>query len=136
MRGINKVILLGHVGRAPESRTTQDGRVVTTFSLATRKVYLNRAGEKHDETEWHRIVTFGKLAEVCYQYLEKGRPLYAEGRLQTRSWEDREGITRFSTEVVADTIQLLRSGTAGQVAQAPNPILRSDAAETSADWAA
>ncbi|MFM7202858.1 MAG: single-stranded DNA-binding protein [Myxococcota bacterium] len=135
MRGINKVILLGHVGRAPESRTTQDGRVVTTFSLATRKVYLNRSGEKHDETEWHRIVTFGKLAEVCSQYLEKGRPLYVEGRLQTRSWEDREGITRFTTEVVADTIQLLRAGNASQVAQSSTPILK-EQSDMPVDWAA
>jgi single-strand DNA-binding protein len=135
MRGINKVILLGHVGRAPESRTTQDGRVVTTFSLATRKVYLNRSGEKHDETEWHRIVTFGKLAEVCIQYLEKGRPLYVEGRLQTRSWEDREGITRFTTEVVADTIQLLRAGNASQVAQSSTPILK-EQSDMPVDWAA
>jgi len=114
MRGINKVILLGNVGRAPETREIGDGRPMTTFSLATSRVYMDKNGERQEETEWHRIVSFGRLAEICGQYLERGRPVYVEGRLKTRQWMDKDNVKRYSTEIMMDTIQLLSRGTVGR----------------------
>lgn len=107
MRGINKVILLGNVGKDPEVRQTLDGRPIASFSLATNRVFMDRAGNRQEETEWHRLVSFGKIAEICGEYLEKGRPVYVEGRLQTRQWEDKQGVSRSTTEILVDTLQLL-----------------------------
>jgi single-strand DNA-binding protein len=108
MAGINKVILIGNLGRDPEVRYTPDGTAVTNFSIATSLEWNDKnSGEKKEKTEWHRIVTFRKLAEICGQYLSKGRQVYVEGRLQTRSWDDKEGVKRYITEVVADTVQFL-----------------------------
>lgn len=129
MRGINKVILLGNVGRAPETRYTHDGRPITSFAIATSRVYMDKAGERQEETEWHKVVSFGKLAEVCGQYLEKGRPVYLEGRLQTRQWNGQNGEQRSSTEVLLDTIQLLSRGTGGATrAQVPSGQIASEEA--------
>lgn len=107
MRGINKVILVGHVGKAPELRHTQDGRPFTSFSLATGRMYTSRTGEKREETEWHKLVAFGKLAEIASAYVGKGRPLYIEGRLHSRSYQDSNGTAKTATEVHVDTLQLL-----------------------------
>jgi len=107
MRGINKLILLGNVGRNPETRLTKDGRHVTSFSLATNRTYVTKSGDRREETEWHRVVAFGRLAEICGQFLESGRQIYLEGRVQTRQWTDGDGNTRYTTEVLADTMQLL-----------------------------
>lgn len=127
MRGINKVILLGNVGKSPERRTTSDGRPITSFSLATRRVFLDRAGQKQEETEWHRLISFGKIAEICGEYLEKGRPVYVEGRLQTRQFEDKQGVNRYVTEVLVDTLQLLgRADDSRERGRPSAPIVRDD----------
>jgi single-strand DNA-binding protein len=108
-RGINKVILIGNLGRDPEIRYTQDGQAVVNFTLATTLEWRDKAtGEKRDKTEWHRIVAFRKLAEICGEYLSKGRQVYIEGRLQTRTYEQ-DGVTKYITEVVANDMQMLGS---------------------------
>lgn len=107
MAGINKVILIGNLGRDPEVRYTPDGRAVTSFSIATSLEWKDKdSGEKKSKTEWHRIVAFGKLGEICGEYLSKGKQTYVEGRLQTRSWE-KDGTTHYTTEIVANDVQFL-----------------------------
>ena len=114
MAGINKVILIGNLGRDPELRYTQNGQPVANFSLATRENWGDKSsGEKVEKTEWHRVVVWGRTAEHCSQYLAKGRTVYVEGRLQTRDWEDKEGHKRSTTEVNAQTVQFL-GGPRGQ----------------------
>jgi len=114
---INKVILVGHLGRDPEVRSTQSGTSVANFTMATNRVWTDReTGQRNEETEWHRIVVWGRQAEVAGQYLRRGRQVYVEGRLQTRSWEDRQsGEKRWSTEVVCEVFKMLgsREGGAG-----------------------
>ena len=106
-RGVNKVILIGNLGRDPEIRYTQDGNAVANFTLATSMEWRDKAsGEKREKTEWHRIVAFRKLGEICGEYLSKGKQVYIEGRLQTRSWEQ-DGVTKYMTEVVASDMQML-----------------------------
>ena len=107
MASVNKVILVGNLGRDPEIRYTQQGTAVANFSLATTNRFKARSGEMEERTEWHRIVAWDKLAEICGQYLAKGRQVYIEGRLQTREWEDKDGNKRSTTEVVAQTMQML-----------------------------
>ncbi len=104
---LNKVILIGRLGNDPEVRYTQDGTMVTNFNLATNEYWKDKNGEKAQRTEWHRIVTFRKLAEICGNYLSKGKLVYVEGRLQTRPWEDKEGNKRSTTEVIASNMQIL-----------------------------
>jgi single-strand DNA-binding protein len=106
---INKAILVGRLGRDPEVRYTPDGMMVTNFTLATDEQWKDKSGEKTQKTEWHRIVTFGKLAEICGKYLVKGKLVFVEGRIQTRSWEDKDGVKRFTTEIVASNMQMLDS---------------------------
>ncbi|MBN2494423.1 MAG: single-stranded DNA-binding protein [Deltaproteobacteria bacterium] len=107
MAGVNKAILVGNLGADPEARYTQGGSAVTNFRIATSERWTGRDGQPQERTEWHRIVTFGRLAEHCRDYLSKGRQVYVEGRIQTRSWEDRDGNKRYTTEVVANTVQFL-----------------------------
>jgi single-strand DNA-binding protein len=107
MASVNKVILVGNLGRDPELRYTQSGQAVANFTLATTERFSNRDGDRQERTEWHRIVTWGKTAELCAQYLSKGRSVYIEGRLQTREWEDKEGQKRRTTEITAQTVQFL-----------------------------
>ncbi|MDJ0876819.1 MAG: single-stranded DNA-binding protein [Desulfobacterales bacterium] len=111
--GVNKVILVGHLGRDPEVRYTQDGRPICNFTMATTEQWRDKnSGERRDKTEWHRIVVFGKLAEICGEYLSKGRQVYIEGKLQTRKWQGQDGQDRWTTEVVVDingTMQMLGS---------------------------
>ena len=104
---VNKVILIGRLGKDPEMRFTQGGRAVTSFSLATNENWTDQSGERQERTEWHRIVTWGKLAENCAKLLNKGKQVYIEGRLQTRSWDDRDGNKRYTTEIVANAMQIL-----------------------------
>ena len=107
--GLNKAILIGNLGRDPEIRYTPSGVAVANLNLATSETWTNKEGQKETRTEWHRVVAFGKLAEICGEYLSKGRQIYIEGRIQTREWEDKEGIKRYTTEVVAN--QMLMLGT-------------------------
>jgi len=105
--GINKVILIGNLGADPETRYTQGGQAVTNFRIATSEKWTDKQGQPQERTEWHRIVTFGRLAEHCRDYLSKGRQVYVEGRIQTRQWEDKDKNKRFTTEIVALTVQFL-----------------------------
>lgn len=107
MASVNKVILVGNLGKDPEIRTTPTGRTVVNFSMATTEFWNDTEGQRQSRTEWHRIVVFGKLADICGKYLSKGRSVYIEGRLQTRKWQDRDGGTRYTTEIVANTMQML-----------------------------
>ncbi len=117
MAGINKVILVGNLGRDPEIRYFQDGTAVCNFSIATSDEWNDKTtGEKREKTEWHRIVAFRKLGEICGQYLAKGRQVYVEGKLQTRSWEQ-DGQTRYITEIIADTVQFLGNRDSGNMYQ-------------------
>ena len=109
MSGINKVILIGRLGADPELKTVTGGNNVARLSVATSENWTDREGQKQERTEWHRIVVWGKLAELCGKYLVKGRQVYVEGRLQTRSWEDKEGSKKYTTEIVANTVQFLGS---------------------------
>jgi single-strand DNA-binding protein len=110
MAGINKVILIGNLGADPETRYTQGGSAVSNFRIATSERWTSKDGQAQERTEWHRIVTFGRLAELCRDYLAKGRQVYIEGRLQTRQWEDKDKNKRSTTEVVAQVVQFLGSG--------------------------
>ena len=114
---VNKVILIGHLGRDPETRYTAGGQSVANFTLATNERWRDKAGELQERTEWHRIVAWGKLAEQCQQLLAKGRMVYIEGRLQTRQWNDPSGNKRSTTEIVAQRMQVL--GPKGEPAAAP-----------------
>lgn len=112
-RGINKAILIGNLGRDPDVRYTQEGRAVTNFSIATSEQWRDRnTNEQQERTEWHRVVCFGRLAEITGEYLRRGSKVYIEGRLQTRSWE-RDGQTHYTTEVVANEMQMLDSRGSG-----------------------
>jgi len=106
-RGLNKVMLIGNLGRDPEMRYTPSGKPVTSFSLATSRNWVSADGERHDETEWFNVIAWGNLAEICNQHLSKGQKVYVEGRLQTRSWEDENGQKHFRTEVVANEMIIL-----------------------------
>jgi single-strand DNA-binding protein len=107
-RGVNKVILIGNVGSDPELKYTTNGAGVSNFSVATNETWMDKnTNERQERTEWHRIVAWGRLAEICNQYLRKGSKVYIEGRLQTRSWEGQDGQKRYTTEVVAGEMQML-----------------------------
>jgi single-strand DNA-binding protein len=106
-RDLNKVMIIGHLGRDPEMRYTPSGRPVTTFTVATNRTWNTTDGEKHNETEWFNVVSWGNLAEICKQYLSKGQQVYVEGRLQTRRWEDADKIKRNSVEIVASEMMIL-----------------------------
>jgi len=104
---VNKVILIGRLGADPSVKYTQDGTMVTNFNLATDEQWKDKSGERVQKTEWHKIVAFGKLAETCSLYLKKGSLVYTEGSLQTRSWDDKDGNKRYTTEVVIRNMQML-----------------------------
>lgn len=107
MASVNKVILLGNLGRDPETRYTTGGDAVTNLNIATSEQWKDKSGEKQERTEWHRVVLFGRQAEVAGEYLKKGRSVYIEGRLQTRKYTDKDGVEKYSTEIVADRMQLI-----------------------------
>ncbi len=109
-RGVNKVILVGNLGADPEMKYTASGTPLCKFRLATTEVFKDRDGNQQERTEWHRITAWGKLAEICGQYLSKGRQVYVEGSLRTTSWDDQSGNKRFMTEVVARDVQFLSGG--------------------------
>ena len=106
-RGLNKVQIIGHLGRDPEMRYTPSGKPMTTFTVAVSRTWNSTDGERHTETEWFNVVAWGSLAEICKQYLVKGQQVYIEGRLQTRSWDDQNGQKRYTTEIVADQMTML-----------------------------
>ena len=121
MAGVNKVILIGNLGKDPELKYTPSGSAVATFSLATTERWADKSGQRQDRTEWHNIVAWGKLAELCNQYLKKGRSAYIEGRISTRSWDDKDGNKKYKTEIVALTVQFLGGpGNAGSVSGSEN----------------
>jgi single-strand DNA-binding protein len=107
MASVNKVIIVGNVGKDPEQRYLPSGDSVTNISVATTETWKDKAGEKQESTEWHRIAFFGKLAEIAGEYLKKGSAVYIEGRIRTRKWQDKQGQDRYSTEIVADRLQML-----------------------------
>lgn len=116
MASINKVILIGNLGRDPEVRYTPSGSAVCNISLATTRNWKNKdSGDKVEETEWHRVVFYDRLAEIAGEYLKKGRPVYVEGRLKTRKWQDKDGVEKYTTEIIAEQMQLLggREGMGG-----------------------
>lgn len=117
---LNKVLLIGHLGSDPESRFTTSGSAVTNFNLATNESWQSADGETKDKTEWHRVVIFGKMAETAAEYLKKGQLIYIEGRLQTRSWEDKDKVKRYTTEVLCDGFTMLgpkRDSSGGEAQQ-------------------
>jgi single-strand DNA-binding protein len=114
--GVNKVILVGNLGADPEVRFTPGGQAVANFRIATSESWTDKSGQKQERTEWHRIVVWGKLAELCGEYLAKGRQCYVEGRLQTREWTDKEGKKNYTTEVVASSVVFLGGGGGGAAA--------------------
>lgn len=117
---VNKVILLGRLGQDPELKYTPGGAAVCNFSLATTEAWTDKQGQKQEKTEWHRVVVWGKLAELCNQYLAKGRQAFLEGRLQTRSWDDKDGNKRYTTEILANTVQFIGGATASNNSQVDN----------------
>jgi single-strand DNA-binding protein len=109
MASLNRILLIGNLGADPELSYTPSGTAKATMRLATHEAWTNKSGEKGERTEWHRVIAWGRLAEICGEYLAKGRQIFIEGRLQTRSWEDRDGNKRWTTEIVASTMQMLGS---------------------------
>jgi single-strand DNA-binding protein len=137
MASVNKVILVGNLGRDPEVRYMPDGAAIANISVATTDAWKDKNGEKQERTEWHRVAFFGKLAEIVGEYLKKGSQVYVEGRLQTRKWQDKEGQDRYTTEIVADRMQMLggRAGMGGGSADAGERGAPSQFDETSASAA-
>ncbi|MCC7059437.1 MAG: single-stranded DNA-binding protein [Burkholderiaceae bacterium] len=114
MASVNKVILIGNLGRDPETRYAPSGSAICNARIATTRTWKDKAsGEKREETEWHSVVFYDRLAEIAGEYLKKGRPVYVEGRLKTRKWQDKEGLDRYTTEIIADSMQLLGSRESG-----------------------
>lgn len=113
MASVNKVILVGNLGKDPDVRYMPSGDAITNITMATTDSWKDKNGEKQEKTEWHRVAFFGKLAEIAGEYLKKGSQVYVEGRLQTRKWQDKEGQDRYTTEIVADRMQMLGSRSGG-----------------------
>ncbi|MHB1300997.1 MAG: single-stranded DNA-binding protein [Burkholderiales bacterium] len=121
MASVNKAILIGNLGKDPDVRYSPDGSAITNITLATTENWKDKSGEKQEKTEWHRVAFFGKLAEIAGEYLKKGSQVYVEGRIQTRKWQDKEGQDRYTTEIVADRMQMLGSrGNSFEVSDAPS----------------
>ncbi|HYA21408.1 MAG TPA: single-stranded DNA-binding protein [Burkholderiales bacterium] len=113
MASVNKVIIIGNLGRDPDVRYMPDGGAIANISVATTDTWKDKSGEKQERTEWHRVAFFGKLAEIAGEYLKKGSQVYVEGSLRTRKWQDKEGQERYTTEIVADRMQMLGSRAGG-----------------------
>ncbi len=120
MASVNKVILIGALGRDPEARQTQSGALVVNLSVATSRKFKDIQGQVQEETEWHRISAFGKVAEIINQYLKKGHTAYFEGRLHTREYTDKEGIKRYQTEIICESMQMLGGGSGSRPQQNPD----------------
>src|SRR3990167_7903891 len=128
MASINKVILIGNLGNDPEVRFTAGGQAVANFNIATNERWKDKSGQPQERTEWHRIVVWGRLAELCRDYLAKGRRVYKIGRASCREWEDKQGQTRYTTEIVTQVLQFLDSAGAGRETAAPQGVTESDTA--------
>lgn len=113
MASVNKAILIGNLGKDPDVRYSPDGSAITNITIATTEAWKDKQGGKQEKTEWHRVAFFGKLAEIAGEYLKKGSQVYIEGRIQTRKWTDKEGQDRYTTEIVADKMQMLGSRSGG-----------------------
>jgi single-strand DNA-binding protein len=125
MAGVNKVIILGHLGQDPDMRYTPSGDAIANFSIATSESFKDKDGNKQERTEWHRVVLFRRIAEIAGEYLRKGSMAYIEGRLQTRKWTDKDGVEKYTTEIVGDKLQLVGSKREeGGQEQAPRPAAR------------
>jgi single-strand DNA-binding protein len=138
MASVNKVIIVGNLGRDPETRYMPSGDAMTNIAVATTDKWKDKAtGEQKEATEWHRIAFFGKLAEIAGQYLKKGSQVYIEGKLRTRKWTDKDGIEKYSTEIIADTMQMLgsRQGMGGGSASMDDPAYVSGPAKNSSTGA-
>ena len=138
MAGVNKVILVGNLGKDPEVRHLENGASVANFSIATSETYKDKNGNRQEQTEWHNVVLWRGLAQIAEKYLKKGSQIYVEGKLKTRSWQDKDGHTRYTTEVVGDQMTMLGGRpSGGNDAPAPNaahePVKSSEKAETSSD---
>ena len=132
MASVNKVILLGNLGRDPEIRYTPNGSAVCNLALATSRNWKDKtSGEKMEETEWHRVVLYDRQAEIAGEYLKKGRPVYIEGRLKTRKWQDKEGRDQYTTEIICDSMQLLGNREMGGNDESPAPYSRPAASSPS-----
>jgi single-strand DNA-binding protein len=129
MASVNKVTLIGNLGRDPEVRYLPDGGAITNISVATTDVWKDKSGDKQERTEWHRVAFFGRLAEIAGEYLKKGSQVYIEGRLQTRKWQDKEGKERYTTEIVANEMKMLGSRGGGSEPMAREPAPAAAAAE-------
>ena len=132
MAGVNKVILVGNLGKDPEVRHLDNGVAVANFSLATTENYKNKAGERVSQTEWHNIVVWRGLAEVAEKYLKKGASVYIEGKIKTRKWEDKEGNTRYNTEILADNMTML-GGKPSSESSAPSSVPTPDSTADKAE---
>lgn len=127
MASVNKVMLIGNLGGDPEKRVTGTGQAVTNFNMATTDRWTDKGGQKQERTEWHRVVVWGPQADSCAQYLNKGRQVYVEGSLRTRQWKDRDGNTRYTTEVIAQRVQFLGGPRGERTAEEPAPTFETDA---------
>lgn len=137
MRGINKAIIVGNVGKDPEIRYTGDGRAIANLSVATSEQWKDKqTGQKQEKTEWHRVSAFGKLAEIIGEYVKKGAPVYIEGKIQTRKWQDQNGQDRYSTEIIANELQMLggRGDSQPQAQQQQSQPQQQQAASTRDDF--
>jgi len=114
MASLNKAMIIGNLGKDPDVRTTSGGQTVCELSIATNESYTDKNGQQQDRTEWHRIIVWGRQAELCGEYLKKGRSVFVEGKIQTRKWQDKDGNNRYTTEIVANQVTFLDSGNRGQ----------------------
>jgi single-strand DNA-binding protein len=121
MASVNLVILIGNLGKDPETRYLPNGDAVCNFSIATTETYKDKNGDKQEKTEWHNITCYRRLGEIAGQYLKKGKPVYIEGKIQTRKWQDKEGNDRYTTEIIADEMKMLGGSDGGQQDRAPAP---------------
>ncbi|MHB1953442.1 MAG: single-stranded DNA-binding protein [Sulfobacillus sp.] len=128
---LNQCNFIGRLGKDPESRSLPDGKTVVNFSIACGQSWKDKSGEKQEKTEWVRIVVFGKLADICAEYLKKGQQVYLSGRMQTRKWEDKEGKEKYTTEIIADHMQML-GGKRDATAETEKPVEKKAAADD--DW--
>ena len=133
MPGVNKVILIGNLGKDPELKYLPAGSAVANFTIATSEKFNDKSGQSQTRTEWHNIDVFAKLAELCNQYLKKGRTAYVEGRIQTRSWDDKDGTKRYKTEIVAQTVQFLGGAPGGRTEDGHAPAMEEQAVPAAAE---